>query len=63
MYLNSGDWVENSTALEYHEGEWKLYFEDQNLQKNIKSELLKSRREELSIEVLLAEITQNIVKA
>ena len=62
MYLNSGDWVENSTALEYHEGEWKLYFEDQNLQKNIKSELLKSRREELSIEVLLAEITQNIIK-
>jgi UDP-2,3-diacylglucosamine pyrophosphatase LpxH len=61
-YLNSGDWVENSTALEYHEGEWKLYFEDQNLQKNIKSELLKSRREELSIEVLLAEITQNIIK-
>lgn len=24
-YLNSGDWVENLTALEYHDGEWKLY--------------------------------------
>lgn len=24
-YLNSGDWVENLSALEYHEGEWKLY--------------------------------------
>ena len=24
MYLNSGDWVENMTALEYNEGEWKL---------------------------------------
>jgi len=24
-YLNSGDWVENLTALEYHEGEWSLY--------------------------------------
>lgn len=25
QYLNSGDWVENLTALEFHEGEWKLY--------------------------------------
>lgn len=24
-YLNSGDWIENLTSLEYHEGEWKLY--------------------------------------
>lgn len=23
-YMNSGDWVENMTALEYNEGEWKL---------------------------------------
>lgn len=25
LYLNSGDWVENLTALEYHEGQWNLY--------------------------------------
>ena len=25
LYLNSGDWIENLTSLEYHEGEWKLY--------------------------------------
>ncbi|MFT2011225.1 UDP-2,3-diacylglucosamine diphosphatase [Pontibacter sp. 13R65] len=24
-YLNSGDWIENLTALEFHEGEWRLY--------------------------------------
>jgi UDP-2,3-diacylglucosamine pyrophosphatase LpxH len=24
-YLNSGDWVENLTALEYHENAWRLY--------------------------------------
>jgi len=24
-YLNSGDWVENLSALEYHEGKWSLY--------------------------------------
>lgn len=25
VYLNSGDWVENLTALEYQEGAWSLY--------------------------------------
>jgi UDP-2,3-diacylglucosamine pyrophosphatase LpxH len=24
-YLNSGDWVENCTALEYHEGQWRIH--------------------------------------
>ena len=24
-YLNSGDWVENLTSLEYHQGEWRIY--------------------------------------
>jgi len=29
VYLNSGDWIENLTALEYHRGNWKLYqYED-----------------------------------
>ncbi len=25
LYLNSGDWVENLTALEYHNNEWMIY--------------------------------------
>jgi UDP-2,3-diacylglucosamine pyrophosphatase LpxH len=25
MYLNSGDWIENLSALEYHKGKWSLY--------------------------------------
>ena len=24
-YLNSGDWIENNTALEYYNGQWSLY--------------------------------------
>jgi len=29
MYLNSGDWIENLTALEYHNGNWTLFrFDD-----------------------------------
>jgi UDP-2,3-diacylglucosamine pyrophosphatase LpxH len=26
VYLNSGDWIENLTALEYNQGEWNLYY-------------------------------------
>ncbi len=31
FYLNSGDWVENLTALEYNNKKWKLYKHDRNL--------------------------------
>lgn len=31
-YMNSGDWVEHMTALEYHEGEWKLYHHTESKQ-------------------------------
>ncbi|MES2688953.1 MAG: UDP-2,3-diacylglucosamine diphosphatase [Bacteroidota bacterium] len=26
LYLNSGDWIENLTALEYNEAKWSLYY-------------------------------------
>ncbi len=29
IYLNSGDWIENLTALEYTNGEWRLYKYDE----------------------------------
>jgi len=25
IYMNSGDWIENLTALEYEDGEWRMY--------------------------------------
>jgi UDP-2,3-diacylglucosamine pyrophosphatase LpxH len=33
IYMNSGDWVESLTSLEYANGEWKIYnhFEEQDL--------------------------------
>ncbi len=31
LYLNSGDWVENLTSLEYTRGKWKLYHFDQDV--------------------------------
>ncbi|AXT55428.1 UDP-2,3-diacylglucosamine diphosphatase [Aquimarina sp. AD1] len=33
MYLNSGDWIENLTSLEYHNKEWKLvHYQQQQLE-------------------------------
>ncbi len=31
IYLNSGDWIENLTSLEYHDQEWKLVHYQQEL--------------------------------
>lgn len=31
LYLNSGDWIENKTALEYNRKRWKLYRYDDDL--------------------------------
>jgi UDP-2,3-diacylglucosamine pyrophosphatase LpxH len=40
MYLNSGDWIENLTSLEYHNGEWKIYRFDSTemVESNVKEE-------------------------
>ena len=31
MYLNSGDWIENLTALEYSNGSWEIYHYENDL--------------------------------
>ena len=30
MYLNSGDWIEHLTALEYHNSDWNIYTHDES---------------------------------
>ena len=49
MYLNSGDWIENLTALEYHEKSWNMYYYhvDELVKKN-----QEFADEKLSIDVL-----------
>lgn len=33
VYLNSGDWIENLTSLEYHKGQWSIFsYRDHDLQ-------------------------------
>ena len=35
IYLNSGDWIENLTALEYINGAWSIYRYDEKEMKNM----------------------------
>lgn len=56
-YMNSGDWVENLTALEYEGGQWKLYrYRDDSYARTLK--LPKRLREKLDNE----EIFRDLVK-
>ena len=41
IYLNSGDWIENLTSLEYHNREWSLiHFEHDNIKLSLEEEQL-----------------------
>lgn len=58
IYLNSGDWVENLTALEYIAGIWKLYsYADDTVVKNTSDEPLE-KEDVLETSALF----QNLVK-
>ena len=59
LYLNSGDWVENSTALEYHEQQWTLYRHDQT-QKQDEEEIKAQYKEALNYEFLLKEVIADL---
>ena len=41
IYMNSGDWIENLTALEYNGAEWNMYrySEDKNIDKEVTIEV------------------------
>ena len=55
IYLNSGDWIENLTALEYNNSKWSLY--------NYQEELLDINYEEEETEVLEKnELFESLVK-
>lgn len=59
-YLNSGDWVENLTALEYNNAEWSIYhYNDDKLAQNSKHE--DEHKEELSTNELYANLLQEFL--
>ncbi|MCV9389346.1 UDP-2,3-diacylglucosamine diphosphatase [Reichenbachiella ulvae] len=59
MYLNSGDWIENLTALEYSEGEWSVFqFRDEDF-----PELGHKKKDELEMDLEeLADLSQKSPK-
>jgi len=57
-YLNSGDWIENLTALEYHRGTWKLYTYEHDIEMVNKVEDSNEETFELEKEALF----QSLVK-
>ncbi len=38
LYLNSGDWIENLTALEYNKKKWKMYRYSDEVRERVKNE-------------------------
>ena len=58
IYLNSGDWIENLSSLEYNNGEWKIlkYLEsDLSSKENISDDLLEGLNDQLIFQKLLSE--------
>jgi hypothetical protein len=55
-YLNSGDWVENCTALEYNKGEWCIHWQEEVAERDIdKGEKARSTKD--LFQELLAEFS------
>lgn len=54
MYLNSGDWVENLTALEYQDGQWSLYTHESTEQEEEQPDLFETDPKVL-LQILLNE--------
>ncbi len=52
-YLNSGDWVENLTALEYETGAWKIHHFDENAFEKVRVRIEKPRLNVITEDVML----------
>jgi len=56
VYLNSGDWIENLTTLEYNEGKWTIYdFHTDAIARNLEEEPQQTEAEEQSYQSLIEE--------
>jgi hypothetical protein len=55
-YLNSGDWIENSTALEYYDNAWHLYHYDPKNFEHVSTEKIKIVHLNSELNVLTNEV-------
>jgi len=56
-YLNSGDWVENCTALEYNQGEWRIHWQEEVAARENAGDEVKARSTKDLFQELLAEFS------
>ncbi|MDT8414678.1 MAG: UDP-2,3-diacylglucosamine diphosphatase [Flavobacteriaceae bacterium] len=56
-YLNSGDWIENMSALEYHEGKWSVFH--QPILK--KDEPVEEEEENMQVEIDMKSIIHSMI--
>lgn len=55
IYLNSGDWIENLTALEFHEDKWSLFqYQDEHFTKLVDEE---DDLQEINIQEIIRKVT------
>ena len=59
-YLNSGDWVENLTSLEYSNNEWKIYHYDEKEYETQKAAVVKMEKKLPELNVLTSEVAMFI---
>ncbi len=63
MYLNSGDWVENSTSLEYVNGEWKIFYYYHDFKySGIVTEVEEEQLEEVEVKEAEPKVGPKIIK-
>ena len=56
QYLNSGDWIENLTALEYAEGKWEIYQHEPSQQESTEIKVIRKNNEIPVLNVLTDEV-------
>ena len=56
-YLNSGDWVENCTALEYNQGEWRIHWQAEVATRENAGDEVKARSAKDLFQELLVEFS------
>jgi UDP-2,3-diacylglucosamine pyrophosphatase LpxH len=52
-YLNSGDWVEHLTALEYYDKKWQLYQYDEAVMKTLEVKETKTEPDMMTSEIAM----------
>lgn len=63
VYLNSGDWIENLTSLEYHEGEWTIFqYKDEDFNQSQAAESLDKNDLEMLSSLSAKELYGNLLK-